>query len=49
VSDLPSEGGQELALVDEPILEREQSEEKMTVGGGGHGEAPGVDVAPRNF
>ncbi len=41
------EGGQELALVDETILKSEQSEEKMAVGGGGHGEVPGVDVAAR--
>ena len=41
------EGGQELALVDKPILKREQSEEKMAVGGAGHGVAPGADVAPR--
>ena len=40
------EGGHELALVDEPVLEREQSEEEMAVGGGGHGEAPGHGVVP---
>ena len=28
------EGGHELALVDEPVLEREQSEEEMAIGGG---------------
>ena len=34
------EGGDELALVDQPVLKREQSEEEMAVGGGGHGMAP---------
>ena len=34
------EGGHELALVDDPVLEGEQSEEEMAVGGGGHGKAP---------
>ena len=40
------EGGHELALVDEPVLKREQSEEEMAVGGGGHGKAPGQGVVP---
>ena len=40
------EGGHELALVDDPVLKREQSEEEMAVGGGGHGEAPGHGVVP---
>ncbi len=40
------EGGHELALVDDPILQREESEEEMTVGIGGHGEAPVHGVAP---
>jgi hypothetical protein len=30
----------------EPILKREQSEEEMAVGGGGHGAAPDRDVVP---
>ena len=30
----------ELALVDQAVLQREQSEEEMAVGGGGHGMAP---------
>ena len=34
------EGGDELALVDQAVLKREQSEEEMAVGGGGHGVAP---------
>jgi hypothetical protein len=34
------EGGQKLALVDQPVLKREQSEEEMAVGGGSHGMAP---------
>ena len=34
------EGGDELALVDQAVLKREQSEEEMAVGGGGHGMAP---------
>ena len=34
------EGGDELALVDEAVLKREQSEQEMAVGGGGHGMAP---------
>ncbi len=34
------EGGHELALVDQAVLEREQSEEEMAVGGGSHGTAP---------
>jgi len=37
------EGSHELALVDDARLEREQSEEKVAVGGG-HGEAPGHSV-----
>ena len=40
------EGGHELALVDQARLKREQSEEEMAVGGGGHGEAPRHDVIP---
>ena len=36
--------GHELALVDDARLKCEQSEEKMAIGGGGHGEAPGHDV-----
>jgi hypothetical protein len=41
------EGDHELALVDDPRLQREQSEEQMTVSSGDHGEAPivGVDRA----
>ena len=38
--------GHELALVDDPILQREQSEEEMAVGGGVHGAAPGQGVVP---
>ena len=34
----------ELALVDDTRLKCEQSEKKMAIGGGGHGEAPGHDV-----
>ena len=34
------EGGDELALVDQAVLKREQSEEEMAVGGGSHGVAP---------
>jgi hypothetical protein len=34
------EGGDELALVDQAVLEREQTEEEMSVGGGGHGKSP---------
>ena len=34
------EGGDELALVDQAVLKREQSEEEMAVRGGGHGMAP---------
>jgi hypothetical protein len=34
------EGGDERALVDQPILKCDQSEEEMAVGGGGHGVAP---------
>ena len=34
------EGEHELALVDQAVLKREQSEEEMAVGGGGHGMAP---------
>ncbi len=40
------EGGHELALVDDAVLQSEQSEEEMAVGGGGHGEAPVHGVAP---
>ncbi len=35
------EGSYKLALVDDPVLEREQPEKEMTVGGGGHGKPPG--------
>ena len=34
------EGGDELALVDQPVLKSEQSEQEMAVRGGGHGGAP---------
>ena len=34
------EGGDELALVDQPVLKCEQSEQEMAVRGGGHGMAP---------
>ena len=34
------EGGDELALVDQAVLKREQSEEEMAVCGGSHGMAP---------
>ena len=34
------EGGDELALVNQAVLQREQSEEEMAVGGGSHGMAP---------
>ena len=34
------EGGDELALVDQAVLEGEQAEEEVAVGGGGHGRAP---------
>ena len=34
------EGGDQGALVDQAVLKREQSEEEMAVGGGGHGVAP---------
>src|SRR5262249_51779892 len=34
------EGGDQGALVDQPVLKREQSEEEMAVGGGVHGVAP---------
>ncbi len=39
------EGGHKLALVDDPVLQREQSEEEMAIGGD-HGEAPGQRVVP---
>ena len=42
------ERGHELALVDDPVLKREQSEQEMAVGGGGHGEAPGQERRPRH-
>jgi hypothetical protein len=34
------EGGDELDLVDQAVLEREQSEEKTAAGGGSHGVVP---------
>jgi hypothetical protein len=34
------EGGDQGAVVDQPVLKREQSEEEMAVGGGGHAMAP---------
>ena len=34
------ERGDELALVDQPVLKSEQSEQEMAVRGGGHGGAP---------
>ena len=40
------EGGDELALVDDAVLKCEQSEEQMAVGGGGHGESPGLGGVP---
>ena len=53
VSDRPAarpcpgaERGDELVAGDHPVLEREQSEEEMAIGGGGHGEAPVHDVVP---
>ena len=42
------EGGHELALVDQPVLQREQSEEEMA--GGGHGTSlPGSEPGRRAF
>ena len=41
------EGGDELGLVDQAVLQREQAEEEVAVGVGGHGEAPGHGVVPR--
>ena len=41
------EGGHELDLVDQAVLQGEQSEKEMAVGGGGHGMAPGHGVVPR--
>ena len=41
-----AERGDELVAGDHPVLEREQSEEEMAIGGGGHGEAPVHDVVP---
>src|SRR2546425_375886 len=35
------EGGDELDLIDQAVLQREQSEEEVTVGFGGHDGAPG--------
>src|SRR5262245_25360805 len=41
------EGGHELALVDQAVLQREQAEEQVAVSGdGGHGETPGREAAP---
>ena len=42
------EGGDELGLVDQAVLQREQSEKEMAVGGGSHEGAPGQDVVPAN-
>ena len=40
------EGGHELDLVDQPVLECKQSEQQVAVGGdAGHGEAPGCETA----
>ena len=40
------EGGHELDLVDQPVLECEQSEQQVAVGGdAGHGDAPGCEAA----
>ena len=40
------EGGHELALVNQPVLQRQQAEEQVAVRGeGGHGEAPGCEAA----
>src|SRR5262249_57152778 len=40
------ERGDNVALVDQPVLQREQAEEQVAVSGdGGHGEAPGRDAA----
>ena len=39
------ERGHKLNLVDDPVLQREQPEQKMPIGGGGgHGETPWRDV-----
>ena len=40
------ERGDELAVVDQPVLKREQSEQEMAVGGGGHDMAPIVVDRP---
>ena len=41
------EGGDELALVDQAVLQGQQAEEQVAVGGeGGHGEAPGREPPP---
>jgi hypothetical protein len=40
------EGGHKLALVDQTVLKREQSEKEMAVSSGCHVGAPGQDVVP---
>ena len=40
------EGGHELHLVDEPVLQREQPEQEVAVGGGSHGELRANALSP---
>ena len=42
------EGLHELPLIDQAVLEREQAEEQMAVGGSDHGDTPGNGVVTGN-